>query len=315
MLCWIIPAGILDLSDAGEGSYFNLMKKAEFALNEAKVRGRSNCYIYAEKDYLAFKGKKSLIQIMRKSAYQQFQGFEVHYQPIMDIKENKLSSAEALLRFRTGDRQISPAEFIPLLEESGLIILVGKWVLNEAMKACKKIQEKLPDFQMSINLSYIQVLKSNVLEEILSAFRKYELKPGSIMVELTESGFLESNENFLKFCEGLRENGILLALDDFGTGYSNFHYLYNLSPNTIKIDRSFTLKALKNDYEYNLLQHMVDMTHSIQLKLCVEGVETEQELLRIAGMKPDYIQGYYFGKPCPLDEFMEEYVEFAGEPV
>ena len=122
-------------------------------------------------------------------------------------------------------------------------------------------------------------------------------------------GFLESNSYFINFCEGLKANGIPLALDDFGTGYSNFHYLYNLNPSTIKIDRSFTLKALKSSYEYSLLRHMVDMTHDIDLKLCIEGIETIQELNKISEMGPDYIQGFYFGKPSPLDVFIEEFVD------
>ena len=307
---YTISAGILDFQEVRTKTYFNIMKLSEFSLNEAKNGGKNQYYLYVKEDYRNFMRKKSLIHIMRQSVYRGFKGFEVYFQPIMDLRENRLSSAEALLRFRTEEGEaVSPGEFIPLLEESGLIIPVGKWVLNEAMRACSMIQKTWPDFRMSVNLSYIQVLKSNVLDEILAAFREYGLKPGSIMVELTESGFLESNANFLKFCEGLKENGILLALDDFGTGYSNFHYLYNLSPYTIKIDRSFTLKALQNDYEYHLLEHMVDMSHSIQLKLCIEGIETKQELLRISEINPDYIQGYYFGKPCPFDTFLKEYIE------
>ena len=107
----------------------------------------------------------------------------------------------------------------------------------------------------------------------------------------------------------MKDNGIPLALDDFGTGYSNFHYLYNLSPDTIKIDRSFTLKALNSSYEYGLLRHMVEMTHSIKLKLCIEGIETKDELDKICEINPDYIQGFYFGRPSPLGTFMKEYVE------
>jgi EAL domain-containing protein (putative c-di-GMP-specific phosphodiesterase class I) len=126
------------------------------------------------------------------------------------------------------------------------------------------------------------VLRSDVLNDILEGIQKYQLKEGSIYIELTESGFLESNSYFINFCEGLKANGIPLALDDFGTGYSNFHYLYNLNPSTIKIDRSFTLKALKSSYEYSLLRHMVDMTHDIDLKLCIEGIETIQELNKIS---------------------------------
>ena len=117
------------------------------------------------------------------------------------------------------------------------------------------------------------------------------------------------DENFVAFCDGLKKHNIPLALDDFGTGYSNFRYLAEIYPNTIKIDRSFTLKALNSEYEYRLLQHMVDMTHSVDLKLCIEGVETKDELTKICGIDPDYIQGYYFGKPCDYETFKQEYVK------
>ena len=189
-----------------------------------------------------------------------------------------------------------------------MIIPVGRWVLHQAMHACQKIQKTIPDFRVSVNLSYIQVLKSNVLAEILVGVEKYDLKPGSIVIELTESGFLESDETFIKFCDELREVGVLLALDDFGTGYSNFHYLYNLNPDSIKIDRSFTVKALSNEYEKNLLRHMIDMVHSIDLKLCIEGIETQEEFTRICEIEPDFIQGFYFGKPCPYEQFHWQYI-------
>lgn len=304
-----LSAGVIDFAKIKPESYSDLMKWAEFALNEAKDKGKNKAYIFNEQDYEGFLRHRQLIQIMRQSVNHNCKGFEAYFQPIVDIKEGRLASAETLLRFRTEETgMVSPGEFIPLLEESGLIIPVGKWVLHQAMKACREIRKTIPDFSVSVNLSYIQVLKSNVLDEILRSVKHYGLKPGSIVIELTESGFLEADANFIGFCNGLRENGIPLALDDFGTGYSNFHYLYNLSPNTIKIDRSFTLKALKNNYEFNLLQHMVDMTHSIDLKLCIEGIETEEELKKISEMGPDYIQGYYFGKPCPLKQFLNDFV-------
>lgn len=307
---YTVSAGILDLTSVSNQTYFNLMKLSEFALNEAKGGGKNKCYCYVKDDYKAFLHKREMIHIMRQSVNHNFEGFEAYFQPIVDIKENRLSHAETLLRFHTEETgMVSPGEFIPLLEESGLIIPVGKWVLNKAMEACSIIQKSIPDFKVSVNLSYIQVLKSNVLNEILDSVERYGLQMGSILVELTESGFLEADTNFISFCRGLKQYGIPLALDDFGTGYSNFHYLYNLSPNTIKIDRSFTLKALNNDYEYNLLQHMADMAHSIDLKFCIEGIETKEELERISKMGPDYIQGFYFGKPCPLEQFLKNFVE------
>ncbi len=307
---YTVSAGILDLSAIDNQSYENLMKLSEFALSKAKESGKNTYYIYVKGDYHAFLHKRELIHIMRRAVNNGFVGFEPYFQPIMDIKQNRLSGAETLLRFYSEETgMVSPVEFIPLLEESGLIIPVGRWVLHQAMAACGIIQKKIPGFKISVNVSYVQVLKSDMLGEIREAIETYNLPKGSVTVELTESGFLESDANFLSFCDGLRSSAIPLALDDFGTGYSNFHYLYNLSPDTIKIDRSFTLKALKSRYEYSLLQHMVEMSHSINLKLCIEGIETRQELEKISEISPDYIQGYYFGKPSPLGVFLKDYVE------
>lgn len=305
-----ISAGVLFFEDVQSRKFENLMKLSEFALSEAKAWGKNRCYIYDREDYRAFRRKKNLLKVMRRSLNENFAGFETYFQPIMDIKRKRLSRAETLLRFYDDKMGfVSPAEFIPLLEESGLIIPVGKWVLEQAAIACSKVQKVIPDFKISVNLSYIQVLKGNVLDEIVEVADKYHLDKKSILVELTESGFLESDANFINFCQGLKQHEILLALDDFGTGYSNFHYLYNINPNIIKIDRSFTLKALQNDYEYNLLKHMADMTHSIDLNFCIEGIETQEELDKICGIEPDYIQGYYFGKPCPFTQFMNDFVQ------
>ena len=228
----------------------------------------------------------------------------------MDVKQNKLIGAETLMRFWCEEKgNVTPYEFVPLLEDSGLIIPVGRWILYKALEACKEIQKTIPKFRVSVNISYVQVLRSNILEDIICGLKQYELAPESLIIELTESGFLEENENFIRFCDGLKKSGIPLALDDFGTGYSNFHYLSHLTPNTIKIDRSFTVKALKSDYEFGLLQHMADMTHSIDSKFCIEGIETQEELNKICKMGPDYIQGYFFGKPCAYDAFVTDYIK------
>ncbi len=309
---YTISAGVLELSRVYNHDYHNLMKLSEFALNEAKNTGKNTgknkYYIFDENDYNGFLHKRELTAFLLQAVNNDFEGFEAYFQPIMNIGENKIRNAETLLRFKTEKTgMISPVEFIPLLEESNLIIPVGKWVLDQAMQMCARIRKIVPDFQISVNLSYIQVLKSNVLSEILTGIDKYKLSMDSIIVELTESGFLESNSYFIDFCEGLKSYGIPLALDDFGTGYSNFHYLYNLNLSTIKIDRSFTLKALNNSYEHNLLQHMADMVHDIDLKICIEGIETKEELDRICEIGPDYIQGYYFGRPSPVAQFMEQF--------
>ncbi len=307
---YTISAGILNFDVVQDKSFVNLMKLTEFALNEAKRRGRNRYYVYEREDYLDFLRKRRLIHLMRQAVNNKFEGFETYFQPIVDLKGKALYGAEALLRFRSEEAgPVSPAEFVPLLEESGLIIPVGKWVMHQAMAACREIRKKIPKFCVSVNLSYVQILKSDVLTEIEAGIRHFGLSPGSIVVELTESGKIESSVSFVKFREGLKKNSVSLALDDFGTGYSNFHYLYHLSPDTVKIDRSFTMKALRYDYEYNILKHMIAMSHGIQLKLCVEGIETEEELQKICEMNPDFIQGYYFGKPCSLEQFYKEHLQ------
>lgn len=306
---YTVSAGIVKLDDLEDQSYANLMKLTEFSLNTAKEQGKNQYYLYTEDDYAAFSTKRKLTKVLRKAVNERFKGFEAYFQPIMDLHEERVCSAETLLRFKDEEiGMVSPAEFIPILEDSGLIIPVGIWVIEQAVKACSRIQKTIPNFRVSVNLSHIQVLKSNVLSEIIAIVDRYQLKRNSLMVELTESGYWENNPKFNRFCEGLREHGILLALDDFGSGYSNFRYLFNLSPHALKVDRTFTAKAISNEQEYSLLRQMVEMSHSINLKMCIEGVETKEELNKICMMHPDYIQGFYFGRPCPIDEFVEKYV-------
>lgn len=307
---YTISAGIMEFGSVVNQTYYNLMKLSEFSLNEAKERGKNRYYLYARTDYQAFTHRKKLTKILRSAINHNFIGFNAHFQPVMDVKQNKLIGAETLMRFWCEELgNITPYEFVPLLEDSGLIIPVGRWILYKAMEACKEIQKTIPGFRVSVNVSYVQVLHSDMLDDIVCGLKTFDLAPESLIIELTESGFLEENENFILFCDGLKKYGIPLALDDFGTGYSNFHYLSHLTPNTIKIDRSFTVKALKSDYEFGLLQHMADMTHSIDSKFCIEGIETQEELNKICKMGPDYVQGYFFGKPCAYDNFVTEYVK------
>ena len=307
---YTLSAGILMFDSVVNHTYYNVMKLSEFALNEAKNQGKNKYCIYSRQAYHDFRARKDLTRVMRHAVNHNFEGFTAFFQPVVDVNTRKIIGAETLLRFCTEETgPVPPVKFIPLLEESGLIIPVGRWVIQSALEACSRIQPYIPGFKVSMNVSYVQVLRSNVLADLISYINWYQLPPNCVQVELTESGFLEEDENFLKFCDGLRNYGIMLALDDFGTGYSNFHYLSYLNPDTIKIDRSFTAKALQNKTEYNLLERMTDMCHSVQSRFCIEGVETKEELETISRMGPDYVQGYFFGKPCPFEDFMKNFVD------
>lgn len=299
-----ISAGILDFHDYPNKSYNSIMQWTEFALNQSKINGKNTYTIFKQEAYQEFLRKNKLTKELHKAVNQQFKGFEVYFQPIIDMKTEKIHSMEALLRFECDEfGKISPLEFIPLLEESDLIIPVGRWVLDQALKAVSMFS----NIKVQINMSYVQVLKTPALNDILNIIKNYKIENNQLVIELTESGFIESNKNFIDFCNGLKKENILLALDDFGTGYSNFHYLYNLKPDYIKIDRTLMKNALSNEYENMLLKHMVDMAHSVGVKICIEGIEEKEELEHIMLLKPDYIQGFYYGRLVSLSVFMESY--------
>ena len=310
-----ISAGILDTRGL-YGGYDATLKLSEFTLNEAKNLGRNSYYIFEQETYDRFRRKRRITRNLHHAVNHEFQGFEIYFQPIVDAKTYRLVGAEALMRFsmpsEDGDDRmepVSPVEFIPILEQTGLIIPAGKWILREAVATCKKWQEAIPDFRINVNLSYVQVIKSNALDEILDTVRMYGIKPSSVGIEVTESGYLDSGPHFQKLWNGLKNNGIQVVLDDFGTGYSNLHCLGDLRPDYIKIDRSFTLKAIQNQYEHKLMNQIIDMAHSLNLAICIEGIEKSEELMDLRNLGADYIQGYLFGKPYSAQEFKKRFVE------
>lgn len=307
-----ISCGILPCDNVVGQPYDEIMKFSEFALNEAKKKGKNISYVFEYQDYKNFLRKREITQLLHYSINNNFEGFDVFLQPLYNVDTDSLYGAEALMRFSTTEHgMISPAEFVPILEETGLIVPAGKWILHRALTLSHEIQKILPDFKISINISYIQVLKSNIISEIISAVSQHDVAPRSVIIELTESGSLTSDTRVTKLWSKLKKKGIHLALDDFGTGSSNFQYLNDLKPDLIKIDRSFTLKALENDYEYNLLSFMSKMVHGLDLKMCIEGIENSDELSRMKALSPDYCQGYYFGKPCSYEQFIETFVNTA----
>ena len=198
---------------------------------------------------------------------------------------------------------------VRILEETGLIIPVGRWMMREAMGKCSEIRKVLPDFRVSINISQVQASKSDVIQDISAEMKRAGLPLEALIVELTESDLLEQNINEKHFLTELRRMGISLALDDFGTGYSNFHYLSELKPEIIKIDRSFTVKAVADEQEYYLLNQFCTMIHNLDMRICIEGVENEQEWAMIRKLYPEFTQGYFWGKPCGYEEFVRKFVQ------
>lgn len=305
-----ISGGVISGETLGQVDYNELLKYTQFALSEAKARGKNQVYYFQVEDYEKFLRRRKILVELQKAVSNDFEGFDVFFQPIITRGGKDLYAAESLLRFWTPEKEtVSPAEFIPILEESGLIIPVGKWVLHRALEMCVKCREKRPDFKVSVNLSYIQILKSNFFKDVTEALEQYKLRPDSLIIELTESGYVENSPVVRKLWEQLKDRGVLIAIDDFGTGYSNLQSIGNMMPDIIKLDRGFTVKALNNNYEYQLMNQIIQLIHSVDLKVCVEGVETMEELTEIERLSADCIQGYYYGKPCEKQAFYKDFVE------
>ena len=302
-----VSAGVIDASVTNVG-YDEYRKVSDFALKQAKSAGKDSLYLFRQEDYDAFLRKGRLIMVLRNAVMNGFEGFEVYYQPIVDSNSEKILGAEALMRFTDRsegqEERISPVEFIPLLEETGLIIPVGKFLLDQSMSMCSEMQSYAPGFKININISYIQITKSDVFRDIVSALDTYRLAPECVCVELTESGYIDLTPSFCELRKNLYEKGIQFIIDDFGTGYSNLHCINDMHPNYIKIDRSFTLKAMNHTYDYELLIKAIEMVHSVNVKICIEGIEEREWLQRLRQTHVDYMQGYLFGKPCEKDKFL-----------
>lgn len=286
-----------------------ILRLTEFALNEAKRNGRNQMALFDNEAYGEYLKRLEIRKLMRRDINDEFKGFDVFFQPIVSTPDYKLVGAEALLRWNCEKYgSVSPAVFIPILEESGLIIPVGRYVLWKAARTCKKWREILPDFHVNVNLSYVQMHKSDLIADVEKCIKEVDIPPESLVLELTESGYIETDSRVKELFKNLKSKNIDLALDDFGTGYSNMRYLKEIEATTVKIDRSFVVQALKNDHDYNIISHIIDMVHSLGFTVCMEGIEEKDELNRMMRTKPDMIQGYYFGKPSSEEQFEEKFL-------
>ena len=304
-------AGVIDASTVAEG-YEECRKKFEFSLKKAKQMGKNNIYFYRQEDYEKFQRNGRIISALRSSIANGCEGFEVYYQPIVDCVSGRVIGAEALMRYtmvtEEGKEWLSPVEFIPLLEKSGLIIPAGRFVLNEAAKMCREIQQYIPEFRVNVNISCYQIEHGKIADKILTAVRDNGLTPDRICIEMTESGFMDMTPAFCKFRKVLEENRIQFVIDDFGTGYSNLHCISDMNPGYVKMDKDFTAKAMSCERDYELFKKIIEMVHSIGIRICVEGIEEEDWHLKMKELQADYLQGYFFGKPCEKKKFMEEFV-------
>jgi len=275
-----------------------MMKKADLALYRQKSEGR-NGYRFFDAEMMAQADARHQLANDLRNAISNDE-LEVHYQPIIDAKTRDPCGMEALVRWRHPRRgNVPPAEFIPLAEESGLIIPIGEWVLQ---RACADAARLPPHIRVAINLSPIQFKTANLFGVILCALVESGLPPERLELEITESVLIESHISILPVIQKLRNLGISIALDDFGTGYSSLSYLTMFPFDKIKIDQSFTQNITKRSEYAAIVSSVLALGRSLDIAITAEGVETEEQfgLLRAAGVS--LVQGYLFGRPCPLSQ-------------
>lgn len=296
--------------DAKKDDFNSILRNVRFTLHSAKIKGKNRFVFYTEEQYQMYIKKLELQDELRQSINNNFDGFELYYQPIYGAYDGKIKGAEALIRWNSSKYGfMSPVQFIPLLEDSSLIIPLGKWIFETAASTCNSWITNVPNFIIHINLSYIQIIKSNIIRDVLDCISRYSASNNHYVFEITESFQMDSNDSVKKVLEEFGRNKFNLAIDDFGTGYSNFSYMQDKLFNIIKIDRSFVTDINVKKNNYLLVDFIIRMSHQMGLKVCIEGVETKEELDCVKELDADYIQGYFYGKPVPYNEFIEQHLK------
>lgn len=287
--------------DGAESSI--LLKNADTAMYHAKGAGKATFQFYQRDMNAKALERLALENDLRRAV--QDQAFELVYQPQFSCRDGQLTGAEALLRWRDPERgTVSPAEFIPIAEELGLIRGLGEWVLDEACRQVSSWRAKglqLP--RLAVNLSAMQFEDGTLAVQIAAVLERHGLAPEALELELTESILLRNIDETMRTLEELKQRGMQIAIDDFGTGYSALNYLRDFPIDTLKIDRGFIQTMLPGSRDALLAQAIVAMGRSLQLRVIAEGIETEEQYQLVSSFGCDEVQGYHLGRPVAAEEF------------
>lgn len=237
---------------------------------------------------------------INRAVMNNFHGFRIVVQPLVSANGYKLSSGEALLRWNYNGQDISPMNFIPILEKSKLILPVGKWLFEQVVRTCKRLISYQEDFQLSFNVSYLQVLDDDFLPFMRETLEKYHLDGSHLIMELTETHFDETPEKLEQFVANCKQMGMMIALDDFGNGYSSLALLLKYPANIVKLDRTLLREATQSPDNMKFIKSIVYACHQFGKQVCVEGIETLEEAEIVNKTACDLLQGYYFYRPMEL---------------
>jgi len=279
-----------------------IFKNADIALNRAKELGRNNYQLYAESMNAKVMQKLDMENNLRRAIERE--EFVLFYQPQVDIRTGKIVGMEALLRwYRPEYGLVPPMEFIPIAEESGLIVPIGEWVIKTVFRQNKEWIDRGIGLQLiAVNLSARQFQQHDLVELIEKFRRETELRPELIELEITESTAMRDLDFTIDILNQLREIGIRISLDDFGIGYSSLNYLRRLPINTLKIDKSFVQEITTNPNAEAIANSVISLAHRLDLTVVAEGVETREQLSFLKNEGCDRVQGFFFSKPLPANE-------------
>jgi diguanylate cyclase (GGDEF)-like protein len=283
-----------------------VLRSADIAMYRAKNSGRGR-YEMFDRAMHAEALTRLQIESDLRHAFERDEFF-LHYQPIVSIPEGRIIGAEALIRWRHFERGIvSPATFVPVAEDTGLVVPLGRWVLREACRQAKEWESRGHNgqgFAISVNLSVREFAQPDLVRAVAQILEETGLKPQSLRIEITESAIIGQKHPAIETVEQLRALGVSIHLDDFGTGYSALSYLHRLPLDAVKVDRAFTSAIDSEERPLHVVKAIVSLAHAIGLEVVAEGVTNEKQLQLLRDMGCDLAQGFFFSRPCNIEEMV-----------
>lgn len=283
-----------------------------YSLSYAKQLKSKDMVFFSKELYEKRNNRVRLNEALRRSIDEDFQGFRIVLQPVIDAKTGKLHSAEVLLRWSSEEfPKAGPIDFVPILEETRKIIPVGRWIIDQALSYVSKWNhmpgtEKLP--HININFSYIQLIDHTLRDYVIGKLDEYELPHDTLVAELTESCRIEYNDSLGEILQSYHDAGIMIALDDFGTGYASLTVLKDIPADIVKLDYTMIRTVVDRPKDRNLVEFIITYCAKMQIAVCTEGVETEQTLGIVRDAGATYIQGYYYDRPLEAEDFFKKYI-------
>lgn len=242
---------------------------------------------------------------LNRDIYNNMANFRVVVQPIVSAQTGQICGGETLLRWSYGGKDISPTVFVPILERSGQIIGVGRWVFEQVVRCCKRLLSSGSQIRLSFNVSYLQIMDDEFVPFLRKTLHQHHMDGSHLTVELTETHFVESSERLQQFIKGCHELGLQMALDDFGAGYSSLSLLLQFPTGIVKLDRSLLTQITTSPEILHFIKSIVYACHSFGQRICAEGVETEEQAAILRDMGCELIQGFYYYEPMELRDLYE----------